>query len=403
MIESLVSLAQGAASLLTAANLLIIALGSIVGTVVGALPGLGPSAGIALMIPLTFTLPVDQALSLLVGVYMGTMYGGRITAILINTPGDAPAIMTAADGYPMMQQGQGGQAMGLSAIASFIGGTFGLLVLIFLAPVISNLVINFGAPEYFMLMLLGLATISLLTDGSLLKAVMMTAVGFVIGMVGADYISGYVRWAFTPQLLEGVEFVFVIIGMYGLGEVFFNVEQEVRLDLGKPSFKMSEYIPGAKLIKKTLPAMFRGSLIGTVVGILPGAGASIATFLAYATEKKISKTPERFGKGSGGCQQRLRPRCAGPSAGTGHPWIWRHGHLPGGADHVRHDPRPAADGQIRRHCLADDCGAVHGQPLPAVLQCADDPPLCQPDPVHIQESLPAGAGVLLCGRLRAEL
>ena len=194
MIESLVSLAQGAASLLTAANLLIIALGSIVGTVVGALPGLGPSAGIALMIPLTFTLPVDQALSLLVGVYMGTMYGGRITAILINTPGDAPAIMTAADGYPMMQQGRGGQAMGLSAIASFIGGTF-------------------GAPEYFMLMLLGLATISLLTDGSLLKAVMMTAVGFVIGMVGADYISGYVRWAFTPQLLEGSEFVFVIIGM----------------------------------------------------------------------------------------------------------------------------------------------------------------------------------------------
>ncbi len=298
MMETLTALAQGAVSLLTVPNLLIIALGSIVGTVVGALPGLGPSAGIALMIPLTFTLPVDQALSLLVGVYMGTMYGGRITAILINTPGDAPAIMTAADGYPMMQQGRGGQAMGLSAIASFIGGTFGLLVLIFLAPVISDLVINFGAPEYFMLMLLGLATISLLTDGSLLKAVMMTAIGFVVGMVGADYISGYVRWAFFPELLEGIDFVFVIIGMYGLGEVFFNVEQEVRLDLGKPSFKMSEYIPSGKMVKKTLPAMLRGSLIGTVVGILPGAGGTIATFLAYATEKKASKTPERFGKGA---------------------------------------------------------------------------------------------------------
>lgn len=298
MLETLSALWQGTLSMLTVSNLMIIALGSIVGTVVGALPGLGPSAGIALMIPLTFTLPANQALALLVGVYMGTMYGGRITAILINTPGDAPAIMTAEDGYPLMQQGKGGMAMGLSAIASFIGGSFGLVVLIFLAPVISDLVINFGAPEYFMLMLLGLATIALLAGKSILKAIMMTAVGFVVGMVGADYISGYVRWDYVPELLEGIDFVFVIIGMYGLGEVFFNVENETRLNLGKPSFKMSEYIPGLDVLKKTMPAMLRGSVIGTIVGILPGAGGTIATFLAYATEKKVSKTPERFGKGA---------------------------------------------------------------------------------------------------------
>lgn len=298
MFETLSALWQGALSILTVPNMLVIALGSIVGTVVGALPGLGPSAGIALMIPLTFTLPVDQALALLVGVYMGTMYGGRITAILINTPGDAPAIMTAEDGYPMMQQGKGGLAMGLSAISSFIGGSFGLIILIFLAPTISRLVINFGAPEYFMLMLLGLATIALLAGKSILKAVMMTAVGFIIGMVGADYISGYVRWDFTPELLEGIDFVFVIIGMYGLGEVFFNVENETHLNLGKPSFKMSEFIPGLSVLKRTLPSMLRGSVIGTLVGILPGAGGTIATFLAYATEKKVSKSPERFGKGA---------------------------------------------------------------------------------------------------------
>lgn len=279
-------------------NLLVILLGSMVGTVVGALPGLGPSAGLALMIPLTFTMNPSAGLALLMGVYMGCMFGGRITAILINTPGDAPAIVTCMDGYPLMQQGRGGFALGISAISSFLGGFFGIAVLVFLAPTIADLVINFGAPEYFMLLLMGLCTIALLAGDSIIKALLMTVVGFVIGLVGCDFVSGYTRFCYTPELLEGIDFVVVIMGMYGIGEVLYNVEHQVHLDLGKPNFKLSEYIPTRKELKQVSMPMLRGSLIGTAIGILPAAGGTIATFLAYATEKKSSKDPSRFGHGA---------------------------------------------------------------------------------------------------------
>lgn len=279
-------------------NLLVILLGSMVGTIVGALPGLGPSAGLALMIPLTFTMNPSAGLALLMGVYMGCMFGGRITAILINTPGDAPAIVTCMDGYPLMQQGRGGFALGISAISSFLGGFFGIAVLVFLAPTIADLVINFGAPEYFMLLLMGLCTIALLAGDSIIKALLMTVVGFVIGLVGCDFVSGYARFCYTPELLEGIDFVVVIMGMYGIGEVLYNVEHQVHLDLGKPNFKLSEYIPTRKELKQVSMPMLRGSLIGTAIGILPAAGGTIATFLAYATEKKSSKDPSRFGHGA---------------------------------------------------------------------------------------------------------
>lgn len=279
-------------------NLLVILLGSMVGTIVGALPGLGPSAGLALMIPLTFTMNPSAGLALLMGVYMGCMFGGRITAILINTPGDAPAIVTCMDGYPLMQQGRGGFALGISAISSFLGGFFGIAVLVFLAPTIADLVINFGAPEYFMLLLMGLCTIALLAGDSIIKALLMTVVGFVIGLVGCDFVSGYTRFCYTPELLEGIDFVVVIMGMYGIGEVLYNVEHQVHLDLGKPNFKLSEYIPTRKELKQVSMPMLRGSLIGTAIGILPAAGGTIATFLAYATEKKSSKDPSRFGHGA---------------------------------------------------------------------------------------------------------
>lgn len=279
-------------------NLLVILLGSMVGTVVGAPPGLGPSAGLALMIPLTFTMNPSAGLALLMGVYMGCMFGGRITAILINTPGDAPAIVTCMDGYPLMQQGRGGFALGISAISSFLGGFFGIAVLVFLAPTIADLVINFGAPEYFMLLLMGLCTIALLAGDSIIKALLMTVVGFVIGLVGCDFVSGYTRFCYTPELLEGIDFVVVIMGMYGIGEVLYNVEHQVHLDLGKPNFKLSEYIPTRKELKQVSMPMLRGSLIGTAIGILPAAGGTIATFLAYATEKKSSKDPSRFGHGA---------------------------------------------------------------------------------------------------------
>lgn len=298
MIETLQSLWGGCLVMFTPYNLLVILLGSMVGTVVGALPGLGPSAGLALMIPLTFTMNPSAGLALLMGVYMGCMFGGRITAILINTPGDAPAIVTCMDGYPLMQQGRGGFALGISAISSFLGGFFGIAVLVFLAPTIADLVINFGAPEYFMLLLMGLCTIALLAGDSIIKALLMTVVGFVIGLVGCDFVSGYTRFCYTPELLEGIDFVVVIMGMYGIGEVLYNVEHQVHLDLGKPNFKLSEYIPTRKELKQVSMPMLRGSLIGTAIGILPAAGGTIATFLAYATEKKSSKDPSRFGHGA---------------------------------------------------------------------------------------------------------
>jgi len=297
-LEALSNLMLGFAEVLTLYNVAVILFGSIFGTIVGALPGLGPSAGIALLLPLTFGMPVSSSLCLLVGAYMGTMYGGRITAILINTPGDSPAIMTAQDGYPLMTQGKGGLALGISAISSFIGGFFGLVILVFGAPIVSKMSINFGPPEYFMLMLLGLSTITLLAGDQMLKATLMALFGFAIGTIGSDYVSGYVRFNYHPELIEGIDFVAIIIGLYGIGEVFLNIEKLVHLNLGKPSLKIREFIPSRKEFKDISIPTLRGSVIGTLIGILPGAGGTIATFLAYAAEKKSSKDPKRFGKGA---------------------------------------------------------------------------------------------------------
>jgi len=307
MIEILSSLGGGFAQVLTPYNLLIIFAAGIIGTVVGALPGLGPSAGIALMLPLTFGMPHVSGLCLLTGVYMGTMYGGRITSILINTPGDAPAIITALEGYPMMQQGRGGLALGISAISSFVGGLFGLTVLVFFAPVLANYAIYLGAPEYFLLMALGLSTIVLLAGGNILKALLVAFFGILVGTIGADYVSGRMRSVWTIELIEGIDFVAIIIGLYGLGEVFYNLDQRLRLNLGKPSFRMSDFVPSRSALREATPATLRGSVLGTVIGIIPGAGATVATFLDYALEKRIARKPEEFGKGS-------IPGLAGPEA-----------------------------------------------------------------------------------------
>lgn len=307
MLESLISLAGGFGDVLTPYNLFIIFMSGLIGTVVGALPGLGPSAGIALMIPLTFGMPHVSGLCLLTGVYLGTMFGGRITAILINTPGDAPAIMTTLDGYPMMLQGRGGLALGVSAVSSFIGGLFGLTILVFFAPVVSKYSIYLGASEYFLLMVLGLSTIILLAGEDILKALLMAGFGVLVSTIGSDYISGHIRFAFVPELIEGIDFVAIIIGMYGLGEVIYNLEKRIVMKLGKPSLNVMEYIPDAKAVKEGVPAILRGSALGTFIGIIPGLGATVATFLAYAMEKRVSRHPEKFGTGH-------IPGLAGPEA-----------------------------------------------------------------------------------------
>lgn len=307
MMDSLTSLGGGFGEVFTIYNILLIFIAGLIGTIVGALPGLGPSAGIALMLPITFGMSQVSGLCLLTGVYMGTMFGGRITSILINTPGDAPAIITAMEGYPMMLQGRGGLALGISAVSSFFGGLFGLLVLVFFAPIISAYAIYLGAPEYFLLMLLGLSTIILLAGNSILKALLMTCFGVLVGTIGADGVSGEMRFVYTVELIEGIDFVAIIIGLYGLGEVLYNLELRTKMNLGKASFNMREYIPSKAALKESAAPTLRGSILGTVIGILPGAGATIATFLDYSLEKKLAKKPEQFGKGA-------IPGLAGPEA-----------------------------------------------------------------------------------------
>jgi putative tricarboxylic transport membrane protein len=298
MLDSLIHLAAGIDAVLTPYNLAVIFVAGMIGTVVGALPGLGPSSGIALMLPLTFGMPHVAGLCLLTGVYLGTMYGGRITSILINTPGDAPAIVTAIEGYPMMCQGRGGLALGISAVSSFVGGTFGLIVLIFFAPIVTQYAIYLGAPEYFMLMVVGLSTIVLLAGDNVVKALIATLFGALVSTFGSDYVSGHVRFAFLPDLIEGIDFVAIIIGLYGLSEVFLNIEKRTVLNLGKPSLNIREYVPDAASLREGALPTLRGSLLGNAIGILPGAGPTIATFLAYALERKLSRHPEKFGHGA---------------------------------------------------------------------------------------------------------
>lgn len=305
--DSLANLFAAMPAVMTPDNLVLIFFAGLIGTLVGALPGLGPSSGIALMMPLTFGMSPVSGLCLLTGVYMGTMYGGRITSILLNTPGDAPAIITALEGYPMMQQGRGGLALGISGISSFLGGCLGLLALIFFAPIIAEYAIYLGPPEYTLLMVFGLSMIIALAGDDWLKALIVTAFGVLLSTIGGDYVSGYVRFAYTPEMIEGIDFVAVIIGLYGLGEVLYNIERRIVLDMGRPRFRFSEYFPSLSELKEMTGPTGRGSVIGTVIGLLPGAGPTVATFVSYVLEKKLSRRPETFGHGA-------IPGLAGPEA-----------------------------------------------------------------------------------------
>lgn len=278
--------------------ILLILAGSLIGTLAGALPGLGPSAGIALLLPLTLTLPAGPALVFLSSIYLGTMYGGRITSILINTPGDAPAIVTAWDGYPMMKKGQGGLAMSISAVSSFVGGLISLVILAFAAPAVAQWALHFSAPEYFAMMMFGFATIAGLSDKNYIKSIIMVLFGFLVAMIGMDFISGFGRYTFTPELLEGVDFVAVIIGLYGIGEVLYNMETSFKLNLTKDSAKLKNLFPKWQNIKEITGSTIRGTGIGSFIGMLPGAGGTMATFLSYSLEKSVSKKPEEFGKGA---------------------------------------------------------------------------------------------------------
>jgi len=292
-------LADGFSVALTPTNLMLAVAGCIIGTMVGALPGLGPSNGVAILIPISFSFGLDaiQALVLMTSVYYGAMYGGRISSILLNIPGDEPALMTTLDGYPMAKQGRAGDALVLSGVASFVGATFATIGLMFLAPLLAQVAFLFGPAEYFALFLLAFCTLGGMASNNQRKAAIAACIGLGISMIGLDNSSGMARLTFDSlHLMDGVDFLVAIVGLFAVAEVFIFIESHgkesaIGVKLGKVSIPFKD-------IARSFGAMLRASVVGFVAGVLPGAGASLGSFLAYMSEKAVSKDKETFGTGN---------------------------------------------------------------------------------------------------------
>lgn len=292
-------LAMGFSNLGDPIVVLMLLLGSLLGTVIGALPGLGSLTGCALLLPIAFSMPTpQQGLTLLCAIYLGVMFGGRITAILINVPGDAIAICTSLDGYPLMKQGRGGVALGISALSSFFGGAVSFILLAAFSPPLAKLALKFGPPEYTAIMLFGLAAVVGLGEKQVLRSFISLFLGMLIATIGTDNISATRRYVWSIQVFDGIELLVIALGMFGLAELMFQAETiPSKVDLNKQNLSVRQMFPTWAEIKQCFPGIIRGTFIGTFVGFLPGSGATIATFVTYSTEVSISKHPEEFGKG----------------------------------------------------------------------------------------------------------
>jgi len=279
-------------------NLLFCFTGVLIGTLVGVLPGLGPVAAISLLLPATFRASPVASIIMLSGIYYGAMYGGSTTSILVNIPGEAASVVTCFDGYQMARKGRAGPALGIAAFASFIAGTLAVVGLAFMAPPLAAMALKFGPPEYFSLMVLGLTVLTFLAGGSMLKSLMMACFGVVIGNVGLDLITARPRFTFGLDiLLDGVGLVPVVMGLFGISEVLLNVEEKLsQREILKTKFK--GLLPNLQDWKESIWPILRGSGLGFFLGILPGGGAVISSFVSYGMEKKLSKHPEEFGKGA---------------------------------------------------------------------------------------------------------
>jgi len=278
-------------------NLLFCFIGCLIGTLVGVLPGLGPVATISLLLPSTFHISPVSAIIMLGGIYYGAMYGGSITSILVNIPGEAASVVTCLDGYKMARQGRAGPALGISAFGSFIAGTLATVLIMLIAPPLARVALEFGPPEYFSLMVLGLTVLTYLASGSMVKALMMACVGIFLGTVGTDNISGIERFTYRSYtLMDGVGLIPVIMGLFGISEVLLNIDEDSRQEIFQT--RLSNLLPNWRDWKDSLIPILRGTCIGVFLGILPGGGAVIASFASYAVEKKVSKHPERFGSGA---------------------------------------------------------------------------------------------------------
>jgi TctA family transporter len=291
------NLALGLSTAVSPGNLLYCLIGVFLGTAIGVLPGLGPTATIAMLLPVTFALPPISALIMLAGIYYGSQYGGSTTSILVNLPGEAASVVTTLDGYQMAKQGRAGPALTASAVGSFFAGTVATFLLALFAPPLAEAALKFGPADYFSLMVLGLVASVVLAQGSLLHAIGMVVLGLLFGLIGSDVTSGVQRYTFgIPEMADGIGFVTVAMGMFGLGEIVRNLENETERSV--VIAKISSLMPTKDEWKRMIGPILRGTAIGSAVGILPGSGSILGSFAAYSIEKKISKNADQFGKGA---------------------------------------------------------------------------------------------------------
>lgn len=294
--EELGQLFHGFEIALAGWNLLYCLIGVTVGQLVGVLPGLGPTTATALLIPLTFGMSPVSAIIMLSGIYYGAMYGGTITSVLINTPGEAASVITCLDGYPMAKQGRGGVALAIAGIGSFIGGTVSIIGLAFIGPALANFALRFGPPEFFSLMVLGLMMVVGLMGKSLTRGLIATFIGLTLSLIGMDTVSGAVRFTFgNDHLIDGFDLVIIAMGLFGITEIFIGMED--LSSLPKPA-KIDGFMPRREEWGPALKAINRGTWLGFLIGLIPGTSSAIPALLSYSLEKKLAKDPSRFGKGA---------------------------------------------------------------------------------------------------------
>ena len=272
-------------------------LGCVVGTLVGMLPGIGPLAGISILLPVTFGLDATKAIVMLAGIYYGSQYGGSTTSILMRIPGEAASVMTCIDGYAMARKGRAGAALAIAAVGSFVAGTLGVILLTLVAPPLANFALRFGPPEYTALLVLGLVFLAYMSSTSLIRTLLMACTGLLLGCIGIDVMTGHFRYSFDiKELGDGIGIVPVAVGLFGLGEILSTPSKTVTNKVAAPRF--AELMPSRTEWRQSAAPIARGSILGFLVGIVPGSAHIIASFLSYAVEKRVSRTPEEFGKGA---------------------------------------------------------------------------------------------------------
>lgn len=296
--DAISNLVDGFGIVFSPGTLIWVFVGVMLGTIIGVLPGLGPASTIAILLPITYTLPAESAVIMLAGIYYGSMYGGTITSVLLRLPGEAASVVTTFDGYQMAKAGRAGPALGIAAIGSFIGGTVAVIGLTFVAPLLASVAVGLGPPDYVALAVLGLVLVSLLGTGSLLKALIPAGLGLWLASMGQDPITGASRFAFgSENLIGGLDLVPVVMGLFGIGEILYNLGQR-HDDSDLVTKKVEHVLPRREDLRRSRGPIARGSVMGFLIGLLPGGGGVVSSLLSYTTEKRVSKHPEQFGKGA---------------------------------------------------------------------------------------------------------